>query len=107
MDYKVKYSDDAKRDIENIFSHIADVLIEPASARRLTDKLIEKANSLDFMPFRHQACETEPLKSRGIRFFPVDKYLIFYLPNENQKTVEIIRIMHGSADVEKHLPAEN
>ncbi len=34
---------------------------------------------------------------------PVDNYLIFYLPEEPQNTVKIVRIMYGGRDVRRQL----
>ena len=39
----------------------------------------------------------------ALRFFPVDNYLIFYLPNESKKVVIIYRIIYGGRDIKKLL----
>lgn len=36
-------------------------------------------------------------------FFPVDNYLVFYLPDETKNTVSIVRIMYGGRDVRRQL----
>ena len=59
--------------------------------------------SLGEMPMRHQLYGEEPWRSRGIRFLPIDNYLIFYLPKEPQNTVNIIRIMYGGRDICRQL----
>ena len=55
------------------------------------------------MPLRHNLYEEEPLHSMGIRFFPVENYLVFYLPNETEGIVNIVRIMYGGRDIRKQL----
>jgi toxin ParE1/3/4 len=43
------------------------------------------------------------LGTMGLRFFPVDNYLVFYLPKETDKMVYIVRIMYGGRDIRKQL----
>ena len=38
-------------------------------------------------------------KSKGLRFFPIDNFIIFYLPDEKKKVVDIVRIMFGGKNV--------
>ena len=45
--------------------------------------------------------EEDPWHNEGLRFFPVDKYLVFYLPDENKNTVDIVRIMYGGRDIHR------
>ena len=59
--------------------------------------------ALDEMPMRFRLYDEEPWRSVGLRFFPVDNYLVFYLPDESKNTVSIVRIMHGGRDVRSQL----
>jgi toxin ParE1/3/4 len=43
---------------------------------------------------------------KGLRVLPVDNYLVFYLPDESNNIVSVIRIMYGGRDIEKHLNGE-
>ena len=38
----------------------------------------------------------EPLKSRGYRRLIVDNYIVFYLVNEMEKQVVVMRILYGA-----------
>jgi len=107
MMWEVYYSPEADRDLDNIFDYISDVLIEPVTAERFVERLMKAAESLDYMPFRHRIYDEEPWKSQGVRVFNIDKYMIFYKPDELHKTVKIISIMNGTVDITKHLPIEN
>ena len=103
MKWEVEYTDSARLDLKGIYGHIADVLLEPSIAQKLSDRIMDTADSLDNMPFRHRLCDYEPWRSRGWRFVPVNYYLIFYLPDESQNTVFIMRIIYGERDMEAHL----
>lgn len=43
------------------------------------------------------------MAQRRASFFPVDNYLVFYLPNETKNTVSIVRIMYGGRDIRRQL----
>ena len=34
---------------------------------------------------------------------PVDNYLVFYIPQEEDKTVTVIRVMYGRRDIDAQL----
>ncbi|OPX44773.1 plasmid stabilization system protein [Ruminiclostridium hungatei] len=63
--------------------------------------------TLDEMPMRHQLCTDEPWISQGVRYVPVDNYLVFYLPDESKNTVNVVRIMYGGRDVREQLSETN
>lgn len=58
---------------------------------------------LDTMLNRNRLYEEEPWHSRGLRFFPVDNYLVFYKTNDENEIVYIVRIMYRGRDVRKQL----
>jgi toxin ParE1/3/4 len=103
MKWEIEYTTDADRDLGEIYSYIADVLLEPAIAEKQVNRLMDAADSLNHMPFRHRLYDHEPWHSRGVRVFPVKKYLILYFPNELRNVVEIIRIIYGGRDIEAQL----
>ena len=103
MIWEVTYAQSAYRDLDDIYDYIANVLLEPIIAQNQADRIMDKADSLDQMPLRHREYEHEPWLSRGVRVMPVDNYLVFYLPDETDCSVLIMRIIHSSRDVTKHL----
>ncbi len=63
--------------------------------------------NIDEMPMRFRLYEEEPWHSEGLRFFPVDNDLVFYLLNEIKNTVSIVRIMYGGRDICRQLSGAN
>lgn len=58
---------------------------------------IEKAvMRLEEYPFSGQYVLDEPLKTRGYRKVIVNNYLVFYLVNEAEEQVIIMRILYGA-----------
>lgn len=103
MIFNVVYSSEARQDLRDIYEYIAYELLEPDTAAGQTNRIMKAARSLEQMPMRHRLYEEEPWHSQGLRFLPVDNYLIFYLPDETNNIVNMIRIMYGGRDVKKQL----
>lgn len=103
MIFNVVYSSEARQDLRDIYEYIAYELLEPDTAAGQTNRIMKAARSLEQMPMRHRLYEEEPWHSQGLRFFPVDNYLIFFLPDETNNIVNIIRIMYGGRDVKRQL----
>ena len=103
MIWAVEYTENAEQDLQDIYNYISDILLSPEIAEKQTDRIMDACDSLNHMPLRHRVYENEPWSSKGLRFMPVNNYLIFYLINESKHIVEIIRIMYASRDIDRHL----
>lgn len=94
MIYEVEVSEQADRDLREIFEYIAFELQSPENAIGQLDRLEEQILSLDMMPERYRKYEKEPWKSRELHILPVDNYVILYIPNSDKKVVTILRVMY-------------
>lgn len=82
----------AKRDLDEIWDYIG--RDNPDAADRLADSFQKR-----FILIAHNkmiGADRSELGS-GIRLFPVDAYLIFYVPYES--SVEIVRVLHSARDL--------
>ena len=80
---------------------IAENLMAPETAAGQVSRILNVADELTEMPFRFSLYEFEPWHSQGLRFVPVDNYILFYQPKEEANTVYIVRIMYGGRDIRK------
>ena len=103
MKYKVMYTAGAKKDLRNIFRYISEELLAPENAAGQTERIMTAIRKLDTMPNRNRLYDEELWHSRGLRFFPVDNYLVFYKTDDETETVYVVRIMYGGRDVHKQL----
>lgn len=56
------------------------------------------------MPERYRRYEKEPWRSGGRqRALPIDKYVIFYISDKENKIVTIIRVMYNGCNIEEQL----
>lgn len=103
MIFDVQISEQADRDLRGIFEYIAYELLAPENAIGQLNRLEDAINKLDHMPEKFHRYEREPWFSRGLRFFPVDNFLIFYIPNTETHIVTVIRVMYGGRNIDKEL----
>lgn len=103
MSWDIVYTAAARRDLRDIYEYIAYELLVPETAAGQAQRIMKEIRALDEMPMRFRLYEEEPWHSEGLRFFPVDNYLVFYLPDETRNTVSIVRIMYGGRDIPQSL----
>ena len=103
MNYEVRLTTEAENDLRGIFEYIAFELQSPQNAEGKLDRLEQSIMSLDQMPERFRVYEKEPWHSRDLRIMPVDNYLVFYIPNHEEQTVKIMRVIYGGRDIDKQL----
>lgn len=103
MKWGIRISQDAKHDLKEIYKYIRGDKGNPSAAERIYKEIIRKIQTLEEMPLRHPLFEEEPWLSKGMRFFRIGKYTIFYTLNENINTVLIYRIIYSGRNVKKKL----
>ena len=92
--YKVVYLPTARRQLEDAVMYIAVDLCAPDAAMALADEVDSAVQQLFEMPYRFPIYHTLYAMKHEIRFFPVKNYNIFYVVREEDKTVEIWRVLH-------------
>ncbi len=101
MSYQVNITDEAAQDLRAIFEYIAFELLSVENAENQLNRLQKEIQSLDEMPERYRRYEVEPWYSLGVRRFPVDNYCVLYLPNQETRVVDIIRVLYDRSDMDK------
>jgi toxin ParE1/3/4 len=89
---RYRVSDEARSDLEDIWSYIA--RDNPEAADKFIFSIVSRFRRLASMP--NMGRQREELAPR-LRSFPVGRYVIFYRPSYNG--VEIVRILHGARDL--------
>ena len=96
--YDVKISHAALSDMEQIYSYIADRLLEPDTAMGQYNRLAEAIQSLNILP---ELVESEPERTQGLRQMLVDNYSVFYIVGED--TVSVARVLYSASDLVRRL----
>ena len=103
MNYKVIVSDQAERDLGDIYSYICCQLKSKSSAEKMALRLRAAMAGLSVMPKRYRVYPMEPWLSREVRSVAVGNYVLFYLVKDAESEVWITRIVYGKRDMKKAL----
>lgn len=99
--YEVKITRTALQDMEQIYSYIADRLLEPDTAMGQYNRIADAIQSLNILPTRCALVESEPERAQGLRRMLVDHYSVFYLVGED--TVSVVRVLYSASDLTRRL----
>lgn len=103
MTYRVRISEQADADFRGIYEYIAFHLHSVQNAALQLERLEKAIYELDTMPNRYAAYKNGKWEERGLRRMPVDNYLVYYIPDEEKQTVEVLRVLYGRMDVDRVL----
>lgn len=101
--YSIRFTEQADLDLLNIYTYSYRSWGE-LQAVKYTDLLREAINKIAANPERIGTVDRSSLRP-GYRSYHQQRHLIFYRAVDNY--VEIIRFLHDSMDIDKHLPKEN
>mgnify|MGYP006304116059 CR=1 FL=1 len=96
--YDIEITKFAENDLLEIGKYISNELLEPDRALEVVDKIANAIFKLEEMPLRHSIVADDKLASQGIRKFITYNYIVFYIVNEKNKLVTIIRILYKRRD---------
>ena len=100
MTYQIIYSPESLDDLRAIYSYIAFEKLSPQNAESQVNRIRKAIRSFDLFPEGHTTVEWEPWASMGMRFLPVDSFIVYYLVDNDEGKVSIVRIFYGGRDVE-------
>ena len=101
--YKLSYLTVANRDIANTVHYIAETLFSPKAALDLLDALDKSISRLKQFPYSCRVYQpVKPLENE-YRILIVKNYAVFYTVNEQEKLVEIYRVIYARRDFDKLL----
>ena len=93
--YSAAFTESAKKDIKESVDYIEFSLHNPSAADRLMDKIDEELENLEFNPYSCAVIDDPLLQTIGLRFCIVENYLLFYTVSEEEKSISVIRFLHG------------
>lgn len=99
--YEVLITEDAYADMEQLYNHIAHIIMAPENAAGQFNRIADAILTLETFPERYPLIDAEPMHSKGIRSMPVDNFIVFYYIKG--KRVIITDVLFGASDINKHL----
>ena len=91
--FRINYLPAAKQDLEEIINYIQSD--NPDAALNLINNIDKNILQLKDFPCMGKIPEDDHLQSKEYRMLIVKNYIVFYVVFENEREIEIRRIIHG------------
>lgn len=101
--YKVVTLPLAENDIADQMDYIAFELKTPETAIKMIKGFRKTIDSLSLFPQRHELDEDDELATYGIRKIYYKNYKIYFVIEEFEQTVYILRVFHMLVDSKKEI----
>lgn len=102
-DYRIIITLDATRDLNELRTYIADVLLAPDTALKYIQTIRREIGGLVRMPERHMCVDQEPWHSRGVRKIIVKNFFVYYRIDDPTGTVYVLNVIYARRDQLKAL----
>lgn len=99
--YVVEITNEALRDMEDIYNYIANELLSPDAAMGQYNRIANEILKLDIFPQRFRIMDSEPERALELRRLLVDNYSVFYIIRENK--VIVTDVLYTASDIEARL----
>lgn len=99
--YEIVYLPVAKQDITDIILYISGHLNAPKAAMDLLDAFDHSVSLLSEFPYAHKIYRPLRALAEEHRMLPVKNYAVFYTVREQEKVVEIQRVIYARMDLTK------
>ncbi len=97
--YEITYLPIAKQDITEILLYISDQLKAPKAAMDLLDAFEHSISLLQEFPYAHKIYRLVKPLEEEYRLLPVKNYAVLYVVREQEKFVEIHRVLYAKMDL--------
>ncbi|MGB4313387.1 MAG: type II toxin-antitoxin system RelE/ParE family toxin [Natronincolaceae bacterium] len=101
--YRLSYLPVANRDITDIVNYIAETLAAPKAALDLLKALHESISRLKDFPYSCRVYQPVKPLEQEYRILTIKNYAVFYTVNEQDKLVEIYRVIYAKRNLDKQL----
>ena len=96
--YSVKLMKRAQRDLDGIYTYIAQTLLEPGTALALVEKIDQEILSLEQIPYRWPERRRGAYANRGYRQMLVKNYTVIYRVDEANKQVVVVTVRYSPSN---------
>lgn len=96
--YQIQFTQSAKEDLVAIVAYISNEIMEPEIAQEKYFKIKQAISALSDMPKRIPTVRDEELAIQGYRVQRVENYHVFFVVDDRQEVVNIVRILYARRD---------
>jgi len=99
--FQYRFSKKAEADLDEILSYISIELSNPQATSSFLKDLQTVIDSICAIPNMGRIVENEFLPDRKVRKSLVGNYILYYLPDTNEKIIYILRILYGRRSLDE------
>lgn len=99
--YKITYLPVARKDIENTILYIVNTLNAPTAASNLLSEIDKALSQIRQFPYSCKVFHTLFKTEYEYRILTVKNYLLFYIVKEDEKIIEIHRMIYSKMNISK------
>lgn len=103
--YKVRITDKALADMEEIHNYIAIQLQAPENAMAQYNRIAKAIEDLNMFPEKLRLMESEPERTMGLRQLVIDNYSTFFVIEDLE--VIVTRVLYNGMDISRRLMEDN
>ena len=100
-EYQYHFTKKAEADLDEILSYISIELSNPEAAASFLKDLLAVIASICSVPKIGSIVENEFLPDKEIRKSLVGNYVLYYLPDTEEKSIYILRILYGRRNLDE------
>lgn len=93
--YKIKITPKANDDLDEIYKYIFEELFNLDAADNLMNKIEKSMMRLGEFPLSCSLVEDNVLKNKGYRKLIIDNYIAFYIVDDKEERVVIMRVLYS------------
>lgn len=98
--YVIKFTTIANNDLEEIYRYISKELFAENAAVDFLSRIESNIMRLKYFPYSASYLLNEFLRNKGYRKLIIDNYIVFYIVDEKEKQVIIMRVLYGKQKYE-------
>ena len=99
--YQYHFTKKAEADLDEILSYISIELSNPEAAASFLKDLLAVIASICSVPKIGRMVENEFLPDKEIRKSLVGNYVLYYLPDTEEKSIYVLRILYGRRNLDE------
>ena len=99
--FQYRFSKKAEADLDEILSYLSIELSNSDAASGFLKDLQTVIDSICAIPKMGRIVENEFLPDRDVRKSLVGNYILYYLPDTNEKIIYILRILYGRRSLDE------
>lgn len=97
--YKIEFLPIAKKDIDDIIYYISHNLKNITASKKLRDLFLSSLDNIIKFPYGCSVCQLDGNLKHEYRSYRVKNFFMFYIVDEKQKSIIIVRVLYQKLDI--------